>query len=121
GAALSAAGSRVAHPARRRAGGAPCGAAAGARAGGSGRLAARRPAGIRAGGRMSAIQWARALEPALLFHVLAHLPLGRDAASLHDDTLPSRPWVQALLDAHAAAPGRLLVHALGLRHREGLE
>lgn len=70
---------------------------------------------------MSAIQWARALEPALLFHVLAHLPLGRDAASLHDDTLPSRPWVQALLDAHAAAPGRLLVHALGLRHREGLE
>ncbi|MCX4239470.1 hypothetical protein [Paraliomyxa miuraensis] len=70
---------------------------------------------------MSAIRWERALPPALVFHVLAHLPLGRDAASLFDETLPRRAWVNELLEAYAAAPGRLWVHALGLRHREGME
>lgn len=67
---------------------------------------------------MSAIEWERALEPALLFHVLAHLPLGRDAASLYDDSLPRREWVEGLIEAYAAAPGRLRVHGLGLRYRD---
>jgi hypothetical protein len=70
---------------------------------------------------MSGIEWERAAEPALLFHVLAHLPLGRDAASLYDETLPDRGWAGGLLEAYAAAPGRLQVHALGLWHRAGLE
>ena len=68
----------------------------------------------------SGIRWARELEPALVFHVLAHLDLGRDAASIFDETLPERAWVAGLREAYAAAPGRLQVHALGLRHREGL-
>lgn len=70
---------------------------------------------------MSAIRWAREPEPALVFHVLAHLDLGRDAASIFDETLPERPWVPGLREAHAAAPGRLQAQALGLRHRAGLE
>lgn len=70
---------------------------------------------------MSEIRWARELEPALLFHVLAHLDLGRDAASIFDETLPERAWVAELREAYAAAPGRLQVHALGLRHRGVLE
>lgn len=74
-------------------------------------------AGAGAGG----IRWARELEPALVFHVLAHLDLGRDAASIHDETLPERAWVGGLREAYAAAPGRLQVHAVGLRHREGIE
>lgn len=70
---------------------------------------------------MSEIRWERAAEPALVFHVLAHLPLGRDAASLYDETLPVRGWVSGLHEAYAAAPGRLGVHALGLRQRARLE
>ena len=69
----------------------------------------------------SGIRWARELEPALVFHVLAHLDLGRDAASIYDETLPEREWVAGLREAYAAAPGRLQVQVLGLRHREGLE
>lgn len=65
-----------------------------------------------------AIRWARELEPALVFHVLAHLDLGRDAASIYDETLPERAWVAGLREAYAAAPGRLQVHAVGLRHRD---
>lgn len=70
---------------------------------------------------MSASRWLREPEPALVFHVLAHLDLGRDAASLHDETLPDHEWVGGLREAYAAAPGRLHVHALALRHLEGLE
>ncbi len=69
----------------------------------------------------AAIHWQRAAEPALLFHVLAHLDLGHDAASLFDETLPERPWAAALREAYAAAPGRLQLHALGLWHRAGIE
>lgn len=70
---------------------------------------------------MSGISWAREIEPALVFHVLAHLELGRDAASIYDETLPERAWVAGLREAYEAAPGRLHVQGLGLRHREGLE
>ena len=51
---------------------------------------------------------------ALAFWVLAHLPLGRDAASMYDPTLPERPWVKPLLSAYQAAPGRLDLHRLPL-------
>lgn len=67
---------------------------------------------------MSAIAWRREVEPALVLHVLAHLDLGRDAASIFDETLPERAWVGALHEAYAAAPGRLQVHGLGLRWRQ---
>lgn len=70
---------------------------------------------------MSGVRWAREVEPALVFHVLAHLDLGRDAASIFDETLPERAWVAELREAYGKAPGRLQVHAVGLRHREGLE
>jgi hypothetical protein len=70
---------------------------------------------------MSGAAWAREVEPALVFHVLAHVDLGRDAASIFDETLPEREWVAGLREAYAAAPGRLQMHALALRHREGLE
>jgi len=70
---------------------------------------------------MSAIRWARELEPALVFHVLSHLELGRDAASIFDETLPERAWVEGLREAYATAAGRLQLHAVGLRFREGIE
>jgi hypothetical protein len=69
----------------------------------------------------SGIRWEREVEPALVFHVLAHLDLGRDAASVYDETLPEREWVEGLRGAYGAAAGRLQVHALGLRYREGIE
>ncbi len=70
---------------------------------------------------MSGIRWAREVEPALVFHVLAHLDLGRDAASVYDETLAERGWVEGVREAYGAAAGRLQVHALGLRYREGIE
>lgn len=53
---------------------------------------------------------------ALLYHVLAHLDLGRDAASLFDRSLPRHAWVDDLRAAYDAAPGRLAVHAIALVH-----
>jgi hypothetical protein len=61
-----------------------------------------------------AIRFERWPTAALAYHVLAHLDLGRDAASLFDDTLPPRPWVAGLRAAYLAAPGRLAVHAAPL-------
>ncbi len=55
---------------------------------------------------------------ALLYHVLAHLDLGRDAANLFDPSLPERPWAQDLLQAWFRAPRRLHLQVLGLRFRE---
>ena len=52
--------------------------------------------------------------PARLYAALAHLDLGRDAASLFDASRPRAPWVPALLQAYRAAPGRLLLHGIGL-------
>jgi hypothetical protein len=57
---------------------------------------------------------------AVAYHVLAHLDLGRDAASLHDDTLPARPWAAALREAYAAARGRLAVHGAPLWYGDRL-
>lgn len=57
---------------------------------------------------------------AVAYHVLAHLDLGRDAASLYDDTLPTKPWTPALLAAYAAARGRLAVHGAPLWYGERL-
>lgn len=68
---------------------------------------------------MTEIRLRRAPEAALCYHVLAHLPLEHDAASLFDETLPPRPWVDTLWSAYAAAPGRLVVQGLGLYYPEG--
>ena len=63
------------------------------------------------------VRCARWSAPALAFHVLAHLDLGRDAASIYDPTLPDQPWVTPLRAAWHAAGGRLLLHAMALQHQ----
>ena len=68
-----------------------------------------------------AIRLVCAPSAALAYHVLAHLDLGSDAASLFDPRLPPRPWQAGLLRAYRAAPGRLRLHALPLVHPEDLE
>jgi hypothetical protein len=52
--------------------------------------------------------------------VLAHLDLGRDAATLYDDTLPARPWTPVLHAAYVAAKGRLAIHAAPLWYGDAL-
>ena len=54
------------------------------------------------------------------FGVLAALPLGDDAASIFDDTIPDEaaPWRGALLQAYREDPGRLALHFVGLPPRE---
>lgn len=63
---------------------------------------------------MSVVHVHRPLHAELLYHVLAHLDLGADAASLYRRDLTRRPWVLGLLDAYRRAPCRLAVHALPL-------
>ena len=63
---------------------------------------------------MSSITVSRPRHAELMYHVLAHLDLGADAASLHRPDLPRRPWVRGLHRAYVRAPGRLAVHALPL-------
>lgn len=62
------------------------------------------------------IGFERSASAALLYHVLAHLDLGRDAASLFDRSLPMRPWADDLRVAYGNARGRLVVHAIALVH-----
>ncbi len=50
-----------------------------------------------------------------LYHVLAHLDTGRDAASIYDPTLPRPEWLQPLLDAYLSDPQRLQLQFLALR------
>lgn len=63
---------------------------------------------------MSMVKVHRPHHAELLYHVLAHLDLGADAASLYRRELAARPWVPGLLGAYKRAPGRLAVHALPL-------
>ncbi len=63
---------------------------------------------------MSEIAVNRPLHAELLYHVLAHMDLGADAASLHDPGLPLRPWVPGLLRAYRKEPERLAIHGLPL-------
>lgn len=60
------------------------------------------------------ITLSRPLHAQLLYHVLSHLDLGEDAASLLRPGLPARPWVRGLLEAYLAAPNRLAVQVLAL-------
>lgn len=60
------------------------------------------------------IQLERSEHAALCYHVLAHLDLGRDAASIYDRARPQRPWVAALRTAYARAPGRLRLQFMGV-------
>lgn len=50
----------------------------------------------------------------LFYHVLSHLDLGQDAASLFNPDLPSRTWSTPLLEAYGNAPGRLQAQILPL-------
>jgi len=69
---------------------------------------------------MTTVRFERWPIAALAYHVLAHLDLGRDAATLYDDTLPVRPWTEDLLAAYLAAPGRLSIHAAPLWYGDRL-
>jgi len=60
------------------------------------------------------LQIRRVFSAELCFHVLAHLDLGADAASLFDPGLPHRRWARGLRRAYHAAAGHLVVHALPL-------
>ncbi|MCB9550204.1 MAG: hypothetical protein H6706_30785 [Myxococcales bacterium] len=51
----------------------------------------------------------------LAYHVLAHLDLGADAASLYDPRLPDRPWRAALAEALATDADPLRAQFIGLR------
>jgi len=60
------------------------------------------------------VVWIRPLHAELLYHVLGHLDLGRDAASLHRPGRPACPWAAALHGTYCAAPGRLVAQILPL-------
>lgn len=65
---------------------------------------------------MTTITFEHSATVARAYLVLAHLDLGRDAASVFDPRLPARPWVPRLLAAYRSAPGRLALHGLPLLH-----
>lgn len=62
------------------------------------------------------VEFAQWREPALLFFVLAHLDLGRDAANIYDPKLPARDWAEPLRAAYQRATNRLTVHGFALHH-----
>ncbi len=59
-------------------------------------------------------------DAARIYAVLAHLDLGADAANLYDPSLPVQAWAAELLEAYRAAPGRLMLHGVGLLAGTGL-
>lgn len=56
---------------------------------------------------MTSIRVERVFHVELCYRVLAHLDLGKDAASLFDRSLPRRPWTRPLVEAYARDPRRL--------------
>jgi len=64
---------------------------------------------------MERIDFKATLHSALHFHVLSHLDLGQDAASLFNASLEPRDWVDGLLSAYRNAPGRLALQFLGIQ------
>ncbi len=60
------------------------------------------------------IRYLRPFHAALHYHVLAHLDLGQDAASLFDARLPRRDWVEDLQQAYQKAGDRLVFQVLPL-------
>ncbi len=64
---------------------------------------------------MSTIEFHATLHSALHYHVLSHLDLGADAASIYDPNTDSRDWVEGLLWAYGNAPGRLALQFLGIQ------
>ena len=64
---------------------------------------------------MSEIRVERSAAAAIVYEVLAHVDLGADAANLHDSRRPVRAWGPRLRAAYDRAPGRLFVHAIGLK------
>lgn len=56
--------------------------------------------------------------PALAYGVLSSVDLGRDAASTFSPAVGRGPWSERIAAAWAAAPGRLGLIAVLLRHRE---
>lgn len=63
---------------------------------------------------MSWIIYNRPLHAEIHYHVLSHLDLGCDAASIYRIRHQHKPWQQALTESYLRAPGRLLVQVLPL-------
>lgn len=64
--------------------------------------------------RASEVRFSRRPAPAFVAWLLSHLPLGEDAASTYDPSLGAPEWVEPVLAAYRAAPGRLAVHTHAL-------
>ena len=64
---------------------------------------------------MSTVEFNATLHAALHYHVLSHLDLGADAASLYDTNTESRDWIEGVLWAYGNAPGRLALQFLGIQ------
>lgn len=60
------------------------------------------------------VRFSRRPAPTFCYHLLAHLDLGADAATVYDPALPAPAWVAPLLSAYRAAPGRLALQAHSL-------
>jgi hypothetical protein len=58
------------------------------------------------------IELSRPYHVGLYYHVLAHLDLGADAASIYDHRLPARGWAAPLTAAYQVAAGRLVLQIL---------
>lgn len=76
--------------------------------------AARRPSAAAGVPGSGWVRVGRHLSATLAYHVLSHLDLGRDAASLHAPGRPRRPWAAPLRAAYGAAPGRTALQFVGL-------
>ena len=57
----------------------------------------------------------------LAYHLLSHLDLGRDAASLYRPRTHTPPWAKTLTEAYTEAPGRLGLQFAPLRVRDLIE
>mgnify|MGYP001285554266 CR=1 FL=1 len=64
---------------------------------------------------MSTVEFHATLHAALHYHVLSHLDLGDDAASIYDPNTEERDWVEGVLWAYGNAPGRLALQYLGIQ------
>ena len=64
---------------------------------------------------MSTVEFHATLHTALHYHVLSHLDLGEDAASIYDPNTETRDWIEGVLWAYGNAPGRLALQFLGIQ------
>jgi hypothetical protein len=74
------------------------------------------PTGPREDGDVIAIEITRSFAAEATYQILAGLPLAADAANLHRPSEPAGRWAGPLGLAYRAAPERLQLQSIGLRH-----